>query len=389
MERQRLTAAFVRSVRKPGVYGDGPGSHGLRLRVRVTDSGKVHRAWVQRLRFGGRETALGLGAYPTVTLAEARQLARDNAEAVRQGRHPRADATVPTVAEALAEVVRLNAPSYRERSGTAQEWERSLEKYGGAIMNTSVAKVTSGDVLRVLTPLWHDMRPTARNLRGRISAIMAWSIVNGYRTDNPARDVIDALPRNGQTEKRHHRSVHHSEIADVIKTVRQLREGFPAARLALEYAALTVARSQEVRLAEWREVDFDARVWTQPGAHTKTGRPHRVPLADQAVRVLREARSLSDGGSVIFPSNRAPGKPFGAKSLRAVAVRSGFDFTPHGLRSSFRSWCAERGESAEVAEACLAHVTLDAVERAYQRSDMLDRRRGLMARWADHILPVA
>ena len=386
MERpRRLTATFVKRVAIPGRYGDGRGGFGLSILVKErTGAEGVRKSWCQRLRVDGRVTSVGLGPYPLVTLAEARAAALANARAARKGRDPRADERVPTFREAAQEVIRMNAPTWRGNS--AQEWERSLERYACPVIgDRSVADVTSADVLRILKPTVTTQPETARRVRGRISAVMKWAIAQRYRDDDPARDVAAVLPRNVNRGKQHHRALPHAEVSAALQTIRQSDFGFPAARLCLEYVALTACRSGEARVARWAEIDTDASTWTIPAAHTKRHREHRVPLSDRALQILERARDLSDGSGLIFPHPRREGQPFAIGKMPEILRSLGLGFNVHGLRTSFRTWAAEHDYPRELAEIALAHANPDKVEAAYQRSDLLDRRRAMMQGWAEYV----
>ena len=182
----------------------------------------------------------------------------------------------------------------------------------------------------------------------------------------------------------HHRALPHGEVAGAIAAVHATDAG-AATKLAFEFLVLTACRSGEVRLATWGEIDLDAATWTVPADRTKTGRPHAVPLSGRAVAVLAEAREVSDGSGLVFPSTR-PGRPLSDSSLSKLLRENGIEAVPHGFRSSFRDWCSERTNAPrEVAEAALAHVVANQVEAAYARSDLFDKRRALMQRWADYL----
>ena len=380
----RLSAAFVKTVKDPGRYGDGRGGFGLSLLVQRRAAGGLARSWSQRLWIDGGPVNVGLGAYPIVTLAEARAKALENRRMVERGEDPRKPRrTVPTFADACERVIELHRPTWKN-SRTAGQWRGSLAAHALPVLGgMTVDTIGTGDVLRVLRPLWTDRPAIAGQLRTRISAVMRWCIGEGHRTDNPAGDAVTAaLPRQNGT-RQHHRAADHADVAGVLATVRD-SGAWEGAKLALAFTALTATRGAEARGATWVEIDGDT--WNIPGERMKTGRPHRIPLSRQALDVLREARALSRGGvepeGVVFPAVRG-GELSGTVLLRALA---GTDSTVHGFRSSFRSWCADTGVDRELAEAALAHVA-GTVERAYQRSDMHERRRDLMQSWADYIMP--
>ena len=218
-------------------------------------------------------------------------------------------------------------------------------------------------------------------MRQRISVIMRWSIAQGHRTDDPASGAITAaLPRQ-DTRKNHQRSVPHGEVAAAVEAVRA-SQASPVTKLAFEYLVLTACRSGELRGAIWDEVDTDAAAWTVPGARTKSSDEHRVALSGRALEILEAARSLADRSGLIFPSTT--GRQLSNNTMRKLLIDLGIPAVPHGFRASFRSWCADTGIPREVAEAALGHV-VTGVEGAYQRSDLLDRRRPVMDQWAAYI----
>ena len=223
---------------------------------------------------------------------------------------------------------------------------------------------------------------TATRLRGRIESVLSWATVSGYRVgDNPARwrgnlDVVLPKPRK-VSKVQHMRALAVDDMPGFMEDLRT-REGI--ASRALEFLTLTAARSGEVGGATWAEIDLDARTWTIPSSRMKAGRPHRVPLSKQAVALLRNLPRFEDV-EFIFPAPR--GGQLSNMALIAVMRRMGVDAVPHGMRSSFRDWCAERtAYPREVAEAALAHSNADRVEAAYLRTDLFEQRRRLMRDWA-------
>ena len=378
--RKPLTAVFVARVTKPGRYGDGgKGGHGLYLRVWTRPSGRTGKAWGQRLRIHGRETNLGLGSFPVVTLKEAREHALENRREAYRDKDPRGD-TVPTFATAAEAVIRLHAKSWKAGSRLPDQWRQTLGSYAYPAMGRkSVATVTTRDVLDVLTPIWTAKPATAKKVRQRIGKVMEWSIAKGYRSDNPAGRVITAaLPKQGNGHT-HHKAVAHAKVADVLAKVRQHGPG--VRELALEFLVLTACRAGEVAGAKWAEIDGD--VWTVPPERVKTSRPHRVPLSARALAVLAEAKVLAGDSALIFPG--PTGKPIPRQAFGRVMKAAGVAGTPHGFRSSFRDWCGDTAVPREVAEQALGHVIRNATEAAYARSDLLDRRRDVMDGWAVYV----
>ena len=376
----KITARFAEAVKKPGRYGDG---NGLYLLVKPSGS----KSWVLRTVVHGRRRDMGLGGYPLVSLAEARAAAFENRKLARAGGDPlalRRRPNIPTFEEAARTVIEIHKPTWRTGGKSAKQWESSLRRYAFPRLEAmAVDTITTADVMAVLLPLWTEKAETARRVRQRISAIMKWAIAQGYRGDNPAGDAIAAaLPKVSDTPK-HFRALHHSETGDAIRAARGSQASL-SVRLAFEFLVLTAARSGEVRHALWSEFDMEAAIWTIPGERMKTGREHRVPLSGRALKILEEAWALDDGSGLVFPSP-ARGKPIAASTLSKLLHDLDIDAVPHGFRSTFRDWCSESAQAPrDLAEACLAHV-VRGVEGAYARSDLLDRRRTLMERWAGYL----
>lgn len=247
-----------------------------------------------------------------------------------------------------------------------------------------VDEVTSADVMDCLSPIWSSRLETAKRVRQRIAAVMKWAIAQGHRPDNPAGDAVTAALPKQSSARKHLRALPHRDVADAIVRIRQAKAHAPL-RLAAEFAIITAVRSGEARGAVWDEIDLDTGLWTIPGERMKAGRQHRVPLSEQAVRVLAEAREHSSGSGLVFPSKTSGQIPSWA--LAKLISSLGIEGTLHGMRSSFRDWCGETGAVREVAEACLAHRIGSAAEQAYARSDLLQRRRELMNAWAEYTTP--
>ena len=378
---RNLTAGFVRKVSEAGKYYD---TNGLFLRVRKGGS----KQWIQRISVHGRAVEMGLGGWPLVSLEEARDEAFENRRTARRGSDPLAlkrDMRTPTFADALDKVIAMHKGAWRDPK-TESLWRSTMEVYAmPRLGRMPVDTISTGDVLAILIPIWNTKRATAKKVRNRIAAVMKWAVAEGHRQDNPAGEAIGAaLPKNGVIHVAHHRALPHAEVADAIATVRATGAA-SAAKLAFEFLVLTACRSGEVRLARWDEIDADAATWTIPAARMKTGREHVVPLSDRALAVLAEAREMADGSGLVFPATRY-GRPMSDSSLSKLLRENGIAAVPHGFRSSFRDWCGEATNAPrEVAEACLAHTTANAVEAAYARSDLIGKRRALTQQWADYL----
>ncbi len=376
-----LSAQFVRTVSKPGKYFDGNG-----LYLRVDKSGS--RFWVQRITVKGKRTELGLGNPSLVSLAEAREQALQNYKLARAGGDPlqakHEAAAVLSFEEAARTVHALHKPTWRNPKHAAQ-FISTLETYTfPRLGKIKVGDVTTSDVLAVLTPIWTTKPETARRVRQRIGTIMKWAIAQGWRQDNPAASIAEALPKHDRT-KQHRKALPYQRVAECIDTVKASGAGL-STKLALEFLILTAARSGEVRLATWDEIDLDnGPTWTIPASRMKMKKPHRIPLSSRAVEILNEAKALSDGSPLVFPGSK-PGRPLSDMTLSKLVKELGFDADVHGFRTSFRTWAQEQTNfPREVAEAALAHATGDATEKAYARSDVFERRRKMMERWAGYI----
>ena len=376
-----LNARFVETVNRPGRYGDGHGGLGLTLLVKHMVNGRLSKTWSQRIRVNEKVTNVGLGAYPAITLAKARERALENARLIADGKDPRPGGGVPTFRGALEKVLDIQRPNWRNPKSEKQ-WRASLDTYAQRLMRKPVSEIHSGDVMAVLSPIWNKRRETAQRVRQRIGAVMKWSVAQGLRPDNPAGEqVLQALPKNGVRQK-HQRALPHAEVGAAIRKLRGT-DAWAATKLALEFLTLTATRSGEVRLAKWSEIDLNARTWTIPGTRMKAGRAHRVPLSDRAVAILREAFELSGGVEWVFPS--PTGRPLSDNTLSKLFRDNAIGCVPHGMRSSFRDWGGDTGQPREVLEQALAHVIKGKSEAAYARSDLFDRRRELMEAWARYL----
>ena len=372
----KLTAAGVGSA-KPGSHSDG---NGLILRV----SPRGAKRWMWRGTVQGKRRDLGLGSYPVVSLKEARTKALEYLKIAREGGDPSgARTTVPTFRQAAEKVIELHTAKWKPGGRSEEQWRSSLANYVfPRIGSKPVNKVNSGDVMACLAPIWHSRSATARRTLQRISAIMRWCIAQGYRADNPADDRITAALGTNTKRPQHLKAVHHSEVAEAIAKIRE-STSYPTVRLAAEFAILTATRSGEARGARWSEIDITQVVWEIPAERMKGSRPHRVPLSDRALAIIEEAKGFKDATGLMFPGRNS--KQLGAWQLSKLASNLDLGGTVHGFRASFRMWAADVGIAREVAEACLAHQVANAAERAYARSDLLERRREVMDEWSNYV----
>ena len=374
----KLTVGKIKSLSLAGLYGDGG-----TLYLAVAPGGS--KSWVQRITINGKRRDIGLGGWPVVTLAKARDKALDNRRLVREGGDPLAEkrkAKAPTFRRAAGATFEATAPRLRSEKN-AKLWIAQLERHAfKKIGDMPVDKIGREDVLRVLTQIWTSKPEAARKVRQRIRATLAWAEAHGFVDRNVAGDAISGALPVQPAVKANLRAMPYGEIAAALDTI-DASSSSSSAKLALRFTILTAARNGEVRGATWDEVDLDAGEWRIPGERMKSGAEHRVPLSDAALAVLDQARPLSGGEGLVFPSPTKPGHPMSDMTLTKILRTTGLAerATVHGFRSSFRDWCADTGKPRDIAEAALAH-TVGGVEGAYFRSDLFERRRALMAQWA-------
>ncbi len=377
-----LTVAKVGSLTEPGRYGDG---RVPTLYLVVAPRGS--KSWVQRLAVDGKRRDIGLGGWPLTSLREARDRAFANRKLARDGGDPlvaRRRAGVPTFEQAAARTFEANRGRWRS-SRTEANWTASMATYAYPVLgDRRVDRIGREDVLRVLTPFWSSKHALAVKVRGRIRATLGWAQAHGHVEHNVAGECIDgALPRLAVV-KGHHRALDYREVAAALDAIEGATAGL-SARACLRFVVLTACRSGEARGATWDEVDLDAREWRIPDTRMKGGEEHRVPLSDAAVAVLETVEPLRRPSGLLFPSPSRSGKSLTDMTLTKLLRSCGLAdrTTVHGLRSTFRIWASERTSAPHaVAEAALAHHVGSAVERSYARSDLFEKRRGLMDTWA-------
>ncbi len=384
-----ISALQVKNLTEPGLYFVGVVS-GLALQVLPSGG----RTWVLRMTVGNKRREMGLGGYPDVTLADAREAARAARAKVRAGIDPieeaRSARSQLKATQAAALTFRQCAERYikAHRAGWknvkhAQQWENTLEQHAYPVIGDLLVRdVALSHVLKVLEPIWTTTNETAVRLRGRIELVLDWATARGLRDGlNPARwrgHLDKLLPKPSKVNKREHHSA--LPVADVGAFMVELRAAEGMGARALEFAILTAARSGEVRGATWAEIDRDAAIWTVPAGRMKAGKEHRVPLSAEALALL-DALPRMGGTDLVFPAPR--GGVLSDMTLAAVLRRMGVPAVPHGFRSTFRDWAAERTNyPRDVAEMALAHAIGDKVEAAYRRGDLFDKRARMMADWA-------
>jgi integrase len=392
---KELTPLAVSKLRRTGLHAVG-GINGLGLKVMPAGS----RAWVLRTLVAGKRREYGLGSYPSVTLASARERARAMLDQLFAGIDPAVtkkqakSALVAQRAKAvnfktLAEQYIAQHEASWKNAKHAAQWTSTLETYAfPTIGNMVAADIDTSAVLRVLQPIWTSKSETASRLRGRIEAVLDFATAKGLREGpNPARwkgNLALTLPAKRKISTvKHHPAVPVKDMPSFFKALRS-REGM-AAR-ALEFLTLTAARSGEVRGAQWNEIDLAKKIWVVPADRMKAKREHRVPLSAQAIALLKSLPGRGTGGLVF--SGRKPTTKLSDMALTAVMRRMEIEAVPHGLRSSFRDWVGEETEyPREVAEMALAHIVANLTEGSYWRSDLFEKRRSMMQDWANFLSP--
>ena len=372
----RLNHGRIKGLTTPGLHGDGD-----TLYLCVAPGGS--KSWIQRVAINGRRRDIGLGGWPVVSLARARERAFANRVAISEGRDPLAEkrrASMPTFRAAAALTFEANRPRWRNVK-TAKNWAQQLERHAFDVVgDLPVDQIGREHVLRILTPIWTKRPEVARKLRGRIRTTLAWCQAHGYIEHNIAGEAIDAALPAMPAVAAHYRALPYREVGNALDAVEASRASL-CVKACVRFVALTACRSGEARGATWSEVDTEAREWRIPGERMKTGAEHRVPLSDAALAVLERVRPLRRESDLIFPSPR--GGELSNMTLSKALRTAGVDAVPHGFRTSFRTWAAEKTNADHaVMELSLAHAVGTAVERSYARSDLFGKRRGLMDQWA-------
>jgi len=341
---------------------------------------------------------MGLGSALSVSLSRARKWAD-------QARRLLAEGIDPLESRVLARTVKDERPIFggiaegvlkkkEEESRNAKhaaQWRMTLETYAQKLWSLAVEDVDTNSIVEVLQPIWLDKNETASRLRGRIEAVLDAAQAKGHRPRNeanPARwkgHLDKLLPKRKKLARGHHAAMTYADIPAFLKRLQALEA---VAARALEFTILTAARSGEVLGARWDEIDFEEQVWTVPAERMKAGREHRVPLCRQAIAIMKSLEPLRNG-EFVFPGQKQD-KPLSNMAMEMVLRRMKVeDVTVHGFRSSFRDWAGNETEfPRELAEAALAHLIGDEVERAYRRSDALERRRVLMDLWEGYCVGV-
>jgi integrase len=390
--RNRLSTRFVDTLKRPGFYADGGNLY-------LDFKDPPAKNWVLRYKRAGRARDHGLGSYPMVSLGEAREAAIDKLRQLRAGIDPidarKAERQATRLERTKAMTFRQCAEAYIgaheaswKNAKHAAQWPSTLATYVYPVFGElPVATVDTALVIKVIEPIWSKKTETASRVRGRIEAVLDWARTRGYRTgENPARwkgHLDSLLPAKGKIAPvENHPALPYVELPAFIASLGDIDDTAapPIGTLALKFAILTAARTGEVIGARWDEIDVGERLWTIPAGRMKVGKEHRIPLSEPAMRILEQLKKLP---ASVFVFQSSPRRPISNMAMLMTLRRMGrTDLTVHGFRSSFSDWCAERTNfPSEVREMALAHRVANAVEAAYRRGDLFEKRRQLMAAW--------
>lgn len=379
---KKLTARRVEAA-KPGKHEDGAG-----LRLVVSTAGS--RSWIFRFTFKGNRREMGLGPYPVVSLAEARQLAADARRLCFDGIDPiqarQAEKTqqeTPTFLSSVAAYMRQHRHGWKNHQDK-KRWVSAIRRYAIPHLGSMrVDVIETADVLTVLQPIWTTKNRTAKTLQGRIEIVLDSASAQGHRQQfNPARwkgHLDKILPKPSKVSQTRHQAA--MPFRDVAEFVSRLRSDGNVTAKALEFVILTACRSDDARVAVWSQIDLVEQVWTIPASTMKTAREFRIPLSSAAISLLNELPRFA-GNDYLFPG-RLHSKPIGKSSMLVQLNDLGESYTVHGFRSTFRDWAGETTNSANhIVEMALGHAISNQVEAAYRRGDLFEKRRLLMESWA-------
>lgn len=372
----KLTAVVVKNA-KPGRHGDGGG-----LYLSVGKGGS--RSWVYRWMKYGRVSEMGLGSWPAVSLADARDLAHGFRKDVAAGRNPkamrdRARNKARTFGETCDDYLRDHDARWTNDK-TRWQWKQTLDVFCAPIRNVPVSEVDTDRVVKLLKPVWADRREKAKKARMRIEAVLDYARAKEWRDgENPARwkGHLDNILPTGDVVVKHHTAMHYDDVPALMKTLRTVDA---MSAKSLRFLILTAARTGEVINAVWSEIDWDNKLWVIPAARMKMKREHRVPLNAEAFAIIKELYEVRRS-DLIF-NGQSVGKPQSNMAMAVLLRRLNIDVTVHGFRSSFRDWAGDKTNfDRDMIELSLAHKVVNDVELSYRRSDAIEKRSVIMGKW--------
>jgi integrase len=379
----KLTDKAIKAIKKPGRYGDGGGLY------LVADNASAKR-WIWRGVIQGNRTDAGLGSFGRVSLSEARDSAREYVKAARAGDDPRVTLRDTGGVPDFETAARGYHDQHKERWKNPkhqQQWINTLSDYAfPSIGKRPVDKITTPEIVALLSPIWFEKPETAKRVRQRIATILDDVKGKGHLNgENPVVGVAASLKVDKRTRPKHFKAMDYRDLPAFIQWLRS-DDRSTMSRLALEFTILSAARTSETINATWTEIDNEKALWTIPADRMKMDREHRVPLSTRCLEILETVRPITESGGWIFEGQR-PRKPMSNMAMLALLKRHNIPVTVHGFRSTFRDWCSEQtGFPYAAVERCLAHEPGNKVEAAYARSDLLDRRREIMDAWQAYAL---
>ena len=388
----QLTSAGVRALtaEDAGTHTDGDT---LTLRVEKTGS----KRWVQRITIDGTQRNMGLGGYPTIGLADARKKARLNVLVVQEGRNPIDEkrkarreaierAGVMTFWEIAQEVIEKNSEGWTDPKAKT-DWTNTLLRYAVPVIgNKRPRDIMASDIQKMLLPIWINKKDTANKVLHRVRATFEYAITMKWCEANPAdQRILTILPKRRRGEDKHFRSMPQADLPAALVAIKESIADH-SSKLAIEFLALTAARSGEVRKATWSEINLASRTWTVPATRMKARKEHRVPLTDRAVEILEEAAPLTHDCDLVFPNTRIM-RPYSDSTFSKLFRELEIPAVPHGMRSCFKNWTRDDLPNPDhvMAEIALAHEVGSAMEKVYGTSDMFEKRRVMMQEWADFL----
>lgn len=378
-----LSQKVIEKITQPGVYQD---KYGLLLKVRPSGS----KSWIWRYQFNGQRHDAGLGSFPTVGLADARRQAMEFRSVLGRGINPLAQRMEAakisvTVEDEVLTFIERHKAGWSEKH--AAQWLNSMTDHVFPVIGRMpVAEVETHHIMNVLDPIWTEKPETARRVRNRLEKLLSFARSQGHCPDekNPAawRGHLEHIMPKNLTSQVPLESMPYSRLPYFMRVLEG--ETTRAAR-CMQFLILTACRTNEAMAAKWQEIDFVNRVWTIPAERMKNGEVHQIPLSDEAVQVLKDTGTRGKT-ELIFPNTKMD-KVLADNSLRRLLKKLGEDCTPHGFRSTFSTWIDERTSfSSDLREISLSHVIGTATSRAYARGNQLEKRRPMMARWAQYAM---
>ena len=397
-----LTVKIIEGKNKAGMYRD---ERTLFLKVSQSsekDPSLVSKSWVQRIMTNGKRQDFGLGAWPVVSIGEARARAMENrikaekgislngrvksTEQAKPTSEPKAKKNGMTFKELSQTVIQFRRGSWKNPDVTMRAWENSLEQYAFPSIGEKLVKdVTALDVLNILKPYWFEKNEMMKLVKQRLGVILQDGVTQGLLPYNPALGLEKSLPLPQTVEgAKGFKAIPHSEVANVIAKIKG-SNAMQSSKLCFEFCILTASRPSEARLATWEEINLDEKMWIIPATRMKAGRVHMIPLSSRACAILEEAKGLkANDGDFVFPGS-SKGFPMGTSTISKLCMEHGIEGQPHAIsRACFSTWCAEEGINSDVYEAALAH-TVKGVKGAYQRSKLFDLRVPVMEKWSAYL----